>query len=105
MVRDPDFMALPAARQRALAAEADPEVGQSPPEAQDRLLTGLAADPYDFAERRYGLPKGLLKAIQQQESGGEADPTQAKSPTGVRGIMQITGATARQFGLPPELHM
>jgi hypothetical protein len=54
-------------------------------------------DPFiDAEEDHYGLPKGMLHAVRQVESGGRAD---AVSPTGVTGDMQITMATGAPYGL------
>lgn len=47
-------------------------------------------------EEKYGLPDGLLYAMMMQESGG--DPN-AVSPTGVKGLMQITGANRKRLGI------
>jgi hypothetical protein len=101
LVNDPDFLKLPAERQRAVAAQIEPDFTKLPPEGQDRVMTGLAKDPHSFAETRYGLPPGTLKAIETVESGGKDN---AVSPTGVRGRMQITRATAAANGLTPGLH-
>ena len=51
---------------------------------------------FDQAEKRSGWPAPLLAAISFLESFG--DPA-AQSPTGPRGIMQISGATAKAMGL------
>ena len=48
------------------------------------------------AAARSGWPVSLIEAIAYLESWGEA---KAESPTGPRGIMQISGATARVMGL------
>lgn len=48
------------------------------------------------AQRRSGIPASLLKAIAYLESFG--DP-KAQSPTGPKGIMQVSAATARAMGL------
>lgn len=58
--------------------------------------------PYDAAfstaERKYGLPSGLLSAVAKQESGYDAT---AKSPAGARGLMQFMPATAAGMGIDP----
>ena len=51
---------------------------------------------FDDAARQSGFPASLLKAIAFIESFG--DPL-AQSPAGPKGIMQISGATARDMGL------
>src|SRR5215212_6486434 len=48
------------------------------------------------AERQSGAPASLIEAIPYLESWGEA---KAESPAGPKGIMQISGATARSMGL------
>jgi hypothetical protein len=48
------------------------------------------------AERQSGIPATLIEAIAYVESWGEA---RAESPAGPKGIMQISGATARAMGL------
>jgi hypothetical protein len=48
------------------------------------------------AERQTGVPATLIEAIAYLESWGEA---RAESPAGPKGIMQISGATARSMGL------
>ncbi|MEJ5944059.1 transglycosylase SLT domain-containing protein [Pseudokineococcus basanitobsidens] len=50
------------------------------------------------ATQKYDLPAGLLAAVAQQESGGDAS---AVSPAGARGLMQIMPATARGLGVDP----
>ena len=54
----------------------------------------------DFSdlESQYGLPEGLLAAVQQQESGG--DPN-AVSPAGAIGAFQFMPDTAKQYGIDP----
>lgn len=49
-------------------------------------------------ESQYGLPAGLLSAVQQQESGGDAN---AVSPKGAIGAFQFEPETAQQYGIDP----
>lgn len=51
---------------------------------------------FQSASRSSGLPASLIEAIAYLESWGDA---RAESPTGPRGIMQISAATARVMGL------
>jgi hypothetical protein len=51
---------------------------------------------FEDAERRTGWPAEVLSAIAYLESFG--DPN-AQSPTGPKGLMQISGATAKAMGL------
>lgn len=50
-------------------------------------------------EQQFGLPSGLLSAVQQTESGG--DPN-AVSPKGALGSFQFMPATAAQYGIDPK---
>ncbi|MBB5408609.1 hypothetical protein HDG34_002546 [Paraburkholderia sp. HC6.4b] len=56
------------------------------------------AQKLNFAgtEARYGLPAGLLSAMAQKESSGNA---RAVSPAGARGLFQFMPATAREYGI------
>ncbi|HEX2903038.1 MAG TPA: transglycosylase SLT domain-containing protein [Jatrophihabitans sp.] len=47
---------------------------------------------------RYGLPPGLLAAVAQTESGGNAS---AVSPAGAQGLMQLMPSTASGLGVDP----
>lgn len=49
-------------------------------------------------EDQYGLPDGLLSAVQQQESGGNPN---AVSPKGAIGTFQFEPDTAKQYGIDP----
>ena len=97
LVNDPDFAALPQERQRALAARVDPELGKLPPERQNRLILRAAKDPYAFAERREGLPPGLLKATEGQESGGNPTLEAIDPKTGASPDMTFTHHTRRRI--------
>jgi Transglycosylase SLT domain len=71
----------------------DPEAGPGA-----RRITGSAKLQalFQAAGARSGLPPSLIEAIAYLESWG--DP-RAESPSGPKGIMQISGATARSMGL------
>lgn len=56
------------------------------------------APQFAAAEAKNGLPSGLLAAVCQQESGGNA---RAVSPAGAQGLMQIMPATAAGMGIDP----
>ena len=49
-------------------------------------------------EASYGLPSGLLAAVAQTESGGDAS---AVSPAGAQGLMQLMPTTAAGLGVNP----
>jgi cell wall-associated NlpC family hydrolase len=56
-------------------------------------------DPlFSAAGARYGLPAGVLAAVAQAESGGNAG---AVSPAGAEGLMQIMPGTAQGLGVNP----
>lgn len=55
-------------------------------------------DAFTAAERRYGLPAGLLDRMAWQESRYNA---RAVSPVGAAGLMQFMPATAREFRIDP----
>ncbi len=55
---------------------------------------------FEAAGRRYGWDWRLLAAIAYQESHWSVD---ARSPTGVRGLMMLTRQTARQLGVRDRL--
>jgi hypothetical protein len=61
-----------------------------------RIESPQLSKAFANAERQSGLPASLIKAIAYLESFG--DPT-AQSPTGPKGIMQVSGATAKAMGL------
>lgn len=63
-----------------------------------KRITGSAKlqSLFKAAERQTGVPASLIEAIAYLESWG--DP-RAESPSGPKGIMQISGATARSMGL------
>jgi hypothetical protein len=50
------------------------------------------------AERKYGLPAGMLKGQMRTESGGNPN---ARSPKGAIGLMQIMPQTAANLGVDP----
>jgi hypothetical protein len=58
--------------------------------------TATLQNLFKQAERQTGVPATLIEAIAYLESWGEA---KAESPSGPKGIMQISGATARSMGL------
>lgn len=51
---------------------------------------------FEALERQYGLPRGLLDSLWDQES---KRGTQMKSPTGVLGHFQITGPMRKAYGV------
>jgi soluble lytic murein transglycosylase-like protein len=53
---------------------------------------------YAGLEKQYGLPPGLLSAVTQVESGGNAG---AMSKAGAAGLFQFMPATAREYGINP----
>lgn len=63
-------------------------------------LAGVAQYQSIFAANtaRYSLPSGLLAAVAQTESGGNAS---AVSPAGAQGLMQLMPSTAKGIGVNP----
>lgn len=59
---------------------------------------GGLAGVFAAATTRYDLPAGLLQAVAQRESGMRTD---AVSPAGARGLMQLMPATAAGLGVDP----
>lgn len=103
LVADPEFHQLPLDRQKAVATQLEPELAQLDPVAQSRVI--FASGPehfYKANEEKYGLAPGLLEATAMTESSGSPRNAQGglvESPTGVRGLMQITGPTGARYGL------
>ena len=64
------------------------------------LSTGVAQYSGLFAadEAKYQLPAGMLAAVAQTESGGNAG---AVSPAGAQGLMQLMPSTAKGLGVDP----
>jgi len=60
---------------------------------------GAYAALFDAAERRYGLPTGLLAAVAKVESDFQPD---AVSPAGAVGLMQLMPGTAAALGVDPR---
>jgi cell wall-associated NlpC family hydrolase len=54
------------------------------------------AAQFAAAEKKYGLPSGMLAAVAQQESGGNAN---AVSSAGAEGLMQLMPSTAASHGV------
>ena len=54
------------------------------------------AGQFAAAEAQYHLPAGMLAAVAQQESGGNA---RAVSPAGAQGLMQLMPSTAAGMGV------
>lgn len=76
--------------------------GAAPVSASQLVAAGRSpavaafADQFAAAEARFHLPNGLLAAVAQQESGGNA---RAVSPAGAQGLMQLMPATATGLGV------
>lgn len=66
----------------------DSDVGVAP--------EAVGFDPYERAAQRNGIEVGLLKAVAWTESRGRSN---AISPKGARGIMQLMPATAAELGV------
>ncbi len=66
------------------------------PGARRITTTAKLQSLFRDAERETGMPASIIEAIAYLESWGDA---RAESPSGPKGIMQISGATARSMGL------
>ncbi|MFC5381507.1 transglycosylase SLT domain-containing protein [Aquipuribacter nitratireducens] len=60
---------------------------------------GGLAEAFTAATARYDLPTGLLEAVARRESGMRSD---AVSPAGAIGLMQLMPGTARELGVDPR---
>jgi hypothetical protein len=65
-------------------------------EGAQRITSPKLQKIFKDAEKRSGLPASLIAAVAYLESWGVSN---AQSPTGPRGVMQIAGGTARSMGL------
>jgi soluble lytic murein transglycosylase-like protein len=92
----------PSTIRRILPAGAAPASTVAPASATTlpgRSPAVMAFEPqFAAAEKKYGLPAGMLSAVAQQESGGR---TTAVSPAGAQGLMQLMPATAASLGVDP----
>lgn len=89
----------PAATSAAAAPALD--AGAARPSAIRSSVSSAVAryEPlFAAATAEHGLPAGMLAAVAQAESGGDA---RAVSPAGARGLMQIMPGTARDLGVDP----
>lgn len=59
---------------------------------------GGYADLLESAGAKWGLPAGIMKALASKETGGEADPTSARSSAGAYGLTQVMRPTAEGMG-------
>lgn len=78
----------------------EPDVGYPGPEATALHAAPAPSDYTPYYEKygqKYGLDPNLLRALVATESGGNPN---AVSPTGVRGLTQVTQKTANDLGLP-----
>lgn len=73
----------------SLLASGSPAQGAPSPE-----LSAL----FSAAEQRYGLPAGILQSVAQVESGFNSN---AVSPVGAEGLMQLMPSTAASLGVNP----
>jgi cell wall-associated NlpC family hydrolase len=71
--------------------------GAAAPTGVSPAVSAYAAQ-FAAAEQRFGLPSGMLAAVAQQESGGNA---RAVSPAGAQGLMQLMPSTAAGMGVDP----
>jgi soluble lytic murein transglycosylase-like protein len=71
-----------------------------PPPEQTNPVRALGAQSVktaiSVASKRYNVPEWLVKSVAQVESGGNS---QAISPKGADGVMQLMPATAARYGV------
>jgi cell wall-associated NlpC family hydrolase len=97
-----DVYQTPTSIRRILPTSSAASVGGMGRSAQQLVAAGLNpsvaayANQFAAAEAQYHLPAGLLAAVAQQESGGNA---QAVSPAGAQGLMQLMPSTAAAAGV------
>jgi len=70
------------------------------PAASVSARKASAAELIDNAARKYGLPPAFVRAVAAAESGFRSD---AVSPKGAIGLMQLMPATARGLGADPTI--
>jgi soluble lytic murein transglycosylase-like protein len=75
-----------------VAQPAPPPVGSPKPAATPGELA-------DAAAIKYGLPRSLLRSVMSAESAGKSD---ALSPKGAIGLMQLMPGTAKDLGVDPN---
>lgn len=55
------------------------------------------------AAKRIGLNPSLMMHVMQKETGGLKNPEEARSSAGAQGVMQFMPATAKQYGINPNI--
>lgn len=73
-------------------------IGLAPDLTSQQKLTGIE-DYIDEASADTGLPRSLIRAVIDQESGGNP---KAVSPVGAIGYMQLMPQTAKELGVDPN---
>jgi peptidoglycan DL-endopeptidase CwlO len=97
-----DVYQTPTSIRRILPSSSAASVDGTGRSAQQLVSAGVNqsvaayAAQFAAAEAQYHLPTGLLAAVAQQESGGNA---QAVSPAGAQGLMQLMPSTAAAAGV------
>jgi len=97
----PGFIELDAAQVASFEHFEDPAPPPAPApvavvEAPKPVLT--PAELADAAAEKYGIPATLIRSVMAQESAGK---TNAVSPKGAIGLMQLMPGTARDLGVDP----
>lgn len=77
-----------------------PPEGPAPAVAAPTAKPAGVAELLDNAARKYGLPPAFVRAVAAVESGYQ---TNAVSPKGAIGLMQLMPATARELGADPKV--
>lgn len=87
---------LPHSAPQAADNTSSGERGQSPPQGRLNIRLEQVQDIIERAARMYDIPPWLIKAVIATESGGV---TNAISPAGAKGLMQLMDATAQELGV------
>jgi soluble lytic murein transglycosylase-like protein len=81
-----------------LTPAAPPVAAQSAPAAPEQPKALNPAELADAAADKYGLPRSLVRSVMAAESGSQS---QAVSPKGAIGLMQLMPGTAQELGADP----
>jgi soluble lytic murein transglycosylase-like protein len=98
----PGFIELDAAQVAAFEHFDDPTpppAPAQPPVVEPAKPALTPAELADAAAAKYGIPPALIRSVMAQESAGR---TNAVSPKGAIGLMQLMPGTARDLGVDPH---
>jgi soluble lytic murein transglycosylase-like protein len=96
------YIEMDAARIQGFEIFEDPAPPPANPPAVSPEPAKPAPTPVELAEAaamKYGLPPALVRSVMAQESAGKSD---AVSPKGAIGLMQLMPGTAKDLGVDPH---